>query len=95
MQQTPQALEAHHEYRPLPKIPDQLAPDDPALLQQGKTDVTLCHADLDAGPANGSARACMAERGYALVQKAQAEEVRAAYATAVQRKPKPPDDAAR
>jgi hypothetical protein len=69
--------------------------DDPALLQQGKTDVTLCHADLDAGPANGSARACMAERGYALVQKTQAEEVRAAYATAVQRKPKPPDDAAR
>ena len=69
--------------------------DDPALLQQGKTDVTLCHADLDAGSANGSARTCMAERGYALVQKAQAEEVRAAYATAAQRKPKPPDDAAR
>ena len=26
MQQTPQAMEAHHEYRPLPKIPDQPAP---------------------------------------------------------------------
>ena len=69
--------------------------DDPALLQQGKTDIALCHADLDAGSANETARTCMAQRGYALVQKDQAEEVRAAYATAAQRKPKPPDDAAR
>ncbi len=66
---------------------------DPALLQQGKADVALCHGDLDTGTASGSARACMAERGYALIQKAQAEEARAAYATAAQRKP--PDDTAR
>ena len=59
--------------------------DDPALLQQGKTDMVLCHADLDAGSANETARTCMAQRGYALVQKDQAEEVRAAYATAAQR----------
>jgi predicted negative regulator of RcsB-dependent stress response len=69
--------------------------DDPALLQQGKADIALCHADLDAGSANETARTCMAQRGYALVQKDQAEEVRAAYATAAQRKPKPPDDNAR
>jgi hypothetical protein len=59
--------------------------DDPALLQQGKADIALCHADLDAGSANETARTCMAQRGYALVQKDQAEEVRAAYATAAQR----------
>src|ERR1700722_2230844 len=59
--------------------------DDPALLQQGKADVALCHADLDAGSANETARTCMAQRGYALVQKDQAEELRAAYATAAQR----------
>jgi predicted negative regulator of RcsB-dependent stress response len=58
--------------------------DDPALLQQGKTDIALCHADLDAGSAK-TARACMSQRGYALVQKDQAEDVRAAYATAAQR----------
>ena len=34
--------------------------DDPALLQQGKTDIILCHADLDAGSANETARTCMA-----------------------------------
>jgi hypothetical protein len=66
---------------------------DPALLQQGKADVALCHGDLDTGTASGSARACMAERGYALIQKARAEEARAAYATAAQRKP--PDNTAR
>jgi hypothetical protein len=59
--------------------------DDPALLQQGKTDIALCHADLDAGSANETARTCMSQRGYTLVQKDQAEEVRAAYATAAQR----------
>jgi hypothetical protein len=59
--------------------------DDPALLQQGKTDIALCHADLDAGSANETARTCMGQRGYTLVQKDQAEEVRAAYATAAQR----------
>jgi hypothetical protein len=40
---------------------------------------------LDAGSANETARACMGQRGYTLVQKDQAEEVRAAYATAAQR----------
>ena len=69
--------------------------DDPALLQQGKADVALCHADLDAGSANETARTCMAQRGYALVRKDQAEEVRAAYAIAAQRRPTLPDDAAR
>jgi hypothetical protein len=59
--------------------------DDPALLQQGKTDIALCHADLNAGSANEAARTCMSQRGYTLVQKDQAEEVRAAYATAAQR----------
>ena len=59
--------------------------DDPALLQQGKTDIALCHADLDAGSANETARTCMSQRGYTLVQKDQAEDVRAAYATAAQR----------
>jgi len=69
--------------------------DDPELLQQGKADIALCHADLDTGLANETARTCMAQRGYALVRKDQAEEIRAAYATAAQRKPKPADDAAR
>jgi hypothetical protein len=59
--------------------------DDPALLQQGKTDIALCRADLDAGSANETARTCMSQRGYTLVQKDQAEDVRAAYATAAQR----------
>jgi hypothetical protein len=59
--------------------------DDPALLQQGKTDIALCQADLDAGSANETAHSCMGQRGYTLVQKDQAEEVRAAYATAGQR----------
>jgi hypothetical protein len=59
--------------------------DDPALLQQGRTDIALCHADLDAGSANETARTCMSQRGYTLVQKDQAEDVRAAYATAAQR----------
>jgi hypothetical protein len=66
---------------------------DTALLQQGKADVALCQGDLDTGTASGPARACMAQKGYALIQKAQAEEVRAAYATAAQRKP--PDDTVR
>ena len=69
--------------------------DDPALLQKGKTDIALCHADLDAGSATETARACMAQRGYTLVQKDQAEAVRAAYATSAQHRLNPPDDAAR
>ena len=59
--------------------------DDPTLLQQGKADITLCHADLDAGSTNETARTCMGQRGYTLVQKDQAEDVRAAYATTAQR----------
>jgi putative hemolysin len=47
--------------------------DDLALLQQDKADIALCHADLDAGSANETARTYMAQRGYALVQKDQAE----------------------
>jgi hypothetical protein len=69
--------------------------DDPALLQQGKTDIALCHADLDAGSANETARTCMSQRGYALVRKGQAEEARAGYATAAQKRPNAPDDGAR
>jgi hypothetical protein len=63
--------------------------DVPALVQQGKADIALCHADLDTGSANETARTCMSQRGYALVQKDQAEEVRAAYATAAQKATKP------
>ena len=56
--------------------------DDPALLQQGRTDIAFCHANLDASAADEAARACMAQKGYALVEKDRAEEVRAAYASA-------------
>ena len=56
--------------------------DDAALLQQGKTDIAFCHANLDAGTADEAARECMAQKGYALVQKDQAEDTRAAYAAA-------------
>jgi hypothetical protein len=69
--------------------------DVPVLVQQGKTDIALCHADLDAGAANETARTCMSQRGYALVQKDQAEEVRAAYAAAAQKRLNAPNDAAR
>ena len=54
--------------------------DDPALLEQGKIDIAFCHANLDAGAADEAARGCMAQKGYALVRKDQAEEARAAYA---------------
>jgi len=56
--------------------------DDPALLQQGKSDIAFCHANLDVGAADETARRCMAQKRYALVQKDQAEEARAAYAAA-------------
>jgi hypothetical protein len=56
--------------------------DDPALLEQGKTDLAFCHANLDAGAPDATAQGCMAQRGYALVRKDQAEEARAAYAAA-------------
>jgi hypothetical protein len=56
--------------------------DDPALLQQGKTDISVCHADLGAVAPTETARSCMGQKGYTLVQMEQAEEVRAAYAAA-------------
>jgi hypothetical protein len=54
-------------------------------FSKARLDIALCHADLDAGSANETARACMGQRGYTLVRKDQAEDVRAAYATAAQR----------
>jgi hypothetical protein len=56
--------------------------DDPLLLRQGKSDMAACNADLDATAPSESAKGCMALKGYALVQKDQAEDLRAAYATA-------------
>jgi hypothetical protein len=54
--------------------------DDPALLKQGETDIALCNANLDGGPAGEGARKCMGLRGYALVPKDQAEDARAGFA---------------
>jgi hypothetical protein len=54
--------------------------DDPALLQQGKSDIASCDANLDSGTPTASARGCMAQKGYVLVRRDQAEDVRAAYA---------------
>ena len=58
-------------------------------FSKARLNIARCYADLDAGSANETARTCMAQRGYGLVQKDQAEEARAAYATAAQRKLKP------
>lgn len=55
--------------------------DDPALLQQGKNDIATCDANLDSGTPTASARGCMAQKGYVLVRRDQAEELRAAYAS--------------
>jgi len=54
--------------------------DDPTLLQQGKSDVADCNANLDTGAPSETARGCMAQKGYVLVRRDQAEDVRAAYA---------------
>jgi hypothetical protein len=54
--------------------------DDPALLQQGKSDVAACDANLDSGSPTASARGCMAQKGYVLVRRDQAEDVRAPHA---------------
>ncbi len=54
--------------------------DDPVLLQEGKADIAVCNAHLDPGPPTETARGCMAQKGYVLVQRDQAEGVRAAYA---------------
>ena len=59
--------------------------DDPGLLRQGKSDMATCSADLDIGTPTSSAKGCMAVRGYALVRKDQAEELRAAYAAAARK----------
>ena len=61
--------------------------DDPALLQQGKSDIAACDANLDSGTPTASARGCMAQKGYVLVRRDQAEDVRAAYAAGVCRTP--------
>ena len=59
--------------------------DDPALLQQGKSDIAACNANLDTGSPNDTGRGCMAQKGYTLVRRDQAEDVRAAYAAGAQR----------
>jgi hypothetical protein len=59
--------------------------DDAVLLQQGKSDISACDANLDSGTPTASARGCMAQKGYVLVRRDQAEDVRAAYAAGAQR----------
>ena len=63
--------------------------DDPALLQQGRTDVAACNASLDTGSPTDAARGCMAQKGYVLVRRDQAEDVRASYATGAQQQGAP------
>ena len=64
---------------------DRKIAEDPGLLRQGKSDIATCAADLDNGMPTASAKGCMAVRGYALVRKDQAEELRAAYAAAARK----------
>ena len=59
--------------------------DDPAILQQGKSDIAACNANLDIEMPTDLARGCMAQKGYTLVPRDQAEDVRAAYAAGAQR----------
>ena len=63
--------------------------DDPALLQQGRTDIAACNANLDTGSPTDGARGCMAQKGYVLVRRDQAEDVRASYATGAQQQGAP------
>ena len=67
--------------------------DDQTLLTQGQADMANCRANLDAGVVNGRARECMNQKGYALVGKEQAEDMRARFAaTATQRETvRPPE----
>ena len=58
--------------------------DNPALLQQGKTDIAACNGNLDTGSPTEAARGCMAQKGYVLVRRDQAEDVRASYAAGAQ-----------
>jgi len=60
--------------------------DDPALLQQGRTDIAACNANLDTGSPTDGARGCMAQKGYVLVRRDQAEDVRASYAAGAQQR---------
>jgi len=63
--------------------------DDPALLQQGRTDIAACNANLDTGSPSDVARACMVQKGYVLVRRDQAEDVRASYAAGAQQQGAP------
>ena len=69
--------------------------DDPDLLKQGQTDISLCHANLDTGVVDQGGRDCMAKKGYALVRKDQAEQARAGYATSAPQRPTTPSTADR
>jgi hypothetical protein len=57
---------------------------DPALLQRGRTDIAACNANLDTGLPTKAAQGCMAQKGYVLVGRDQAEDVRASYAAGAQ-----------
>ena len=63
--------------------------DDPALLQQGRTDIAACNANLDIGSPTDGARGCMVQKGYVLVRRDQAEDVRASYAAGAQQQGAP------
>jgi hypothetical protein len=69
--------------------------EDPDLLKQGQTDISLCHANLDTGVVDQGGRDCMAKKGYALVRKDQAEQARAGYATSAPQRPTTPPAADR
>jgi hypothetical protein len=51
-----------------------------AELQQGKSDVAACDANLDSETPTASTPGCMAQSGYVFVRRNQAEDVRAAVA---------------
>ena len=52
------------------------------MFKQGKSDIAACNANLDNATLMEVAKGCMALKGYVLVQKDQAEEVRSAYSAA-------------
>ena len=68
---------------------------DPDLLKQGRTDIAVCNANLDAGVVDQGRRDCMARKGYALVRKDQAEQTRAGYEASAPQPPKAPSAADR
>ena len=55
------------------------------MIQRCFDRVSRIWRHLDNGVPTASAKGCMAVRGYALVRKDQAEELRAAYAAAAQK----------